>query len=132
MPLPAFSTCKQMHIVIQLAKSIGGYAMTNEEKIDLKKEIEEQDGYEYSDELFFTGEGDLLDTAEGRAKFCRINETTVFRKKDPTVWNNYIWVFNNQGVGMTIKRQSHVDPQLMECIDFDADGNPIGKAYEPT
>ena len=25
--------------------------MTNEEKIDLKKEIEEQDGYEYSDEL---------------------------------------------------------------------------------
>ena len=72
--------------------------MTNEEKIDLKKEIEEQDGYEYSDELFFTGEGDLLDTAEGRAKFCRINETTVFRKKDPTVWNNYIWVFNNQGV----------------------------------
>ena len=97
--------------------------MTNEEKIDLKKEIEEQDGYEYSDELFFTGEGDLLDTAEGRAKFCRINETTVFRKKDPTVWNNYIWVFNNQGVGMTIKRQSHVDPQLMECIDFDADGN---------
>lgn len=106
--------------------------MTNEEKIDLKKEIEEQDGYEYSDELFFTGEGDLLDTAEGRAKFCRINETTVFRKKDPTVWNNYIWVFNNQGVGMTIKRQSHVDPQLMEYIDFDADGNPIGKAYEPT
>lgn len=106
--------------------------MTNEEKIDLKKEIEEQDGYEYSDELFFTGEGDLLDTAEGRAKFCRINETTVFRKKDPTVWNNYIWVFNNQGVGMTIKRQSHVDPQLMECIDFDADGNPIGEAYEPT
>ena len=57
--------------------------MTNEEKIDLKKEIEEQDGYEYSDELFFTGEGDLLDTAEGRAKFCRINETTVFRKKAP-------------------------------------------------
>lgn len=56
----------------------------------------------------------------------------MFKKKDPTVWNNYIWVFNNQGVGMTIKRQSHVDPQLMECIDYDADGNEIGKAYEPT
>ena len=106
--------------------------MTNEEKLDLKKEIEEQDGYKYSDELFYTGEGDLLDTAEGRAKFCRLNETTVFKKKDPTVWNNYIWVFNNQGIGMTIKRQSHVDPQLMECIDYDADGNEIGKAYEPT
>ena len=105
--------------------------MTNDERLDLKKEIEEQDGYKYSDELFYTGEGDLLDTAEGRAKFCRINETTVFKKKDPTVWNNYIWVFNNQGVGMTIKRQSHVDPQLMECIDYDADGNPTGKAYEP-
>lgn len=106
--------------------------MENNERIDLKKEIEEQDGYKYSDELFYTGEGDLLDTAEGRAKFCRLNETTVFRKKDPTVWKNYIWVFNNQGVGMTIKRQSHVDPQLMECIDYDADGNEIGKAYEPT
>ena len=99
---------------------------------DIKKEIEEQDGYHYSDELFYTGEGDLLDTPEGRAKFCRINESTVFRKKDPTVWKNYIWVFNNQGVGMTIKRQSHVDPQLKEGIDYDADGNEIGKAYEPT
>ena len=99
--------------------------------------VSEEDWEEFKkeackDELFYRGEGDLLDTAEGRAKFCRINETTVFKKKDPTVWNNYIWVFNNQGVGMTIKRQSHVDPQLMECIDFDADGNPIGKAYEPT
>ena len=105
--------------------------MTNEEKIDLKKEIEEQDGYEYSDELFFTGEGDLLDTAEGRAKFCRINETTVFRKKDPTVWNNYIWVFNNQGKGMVIKKRSHVDPAIMEDIEYDADGNQISKSYEP-
>ena len=56
----------------------------------------------------------------------------MFRKKDPGTWNNYIWVFNNQGVGMTIKKQSRVDPQLMECIDYDADGNEIGKAYEPT
>lgn len=106
--------------------------MTNDERTDLKKEIEEQDSYKYNDELYYTGQGDLLDTAEGRAKFCKLNETTVFKKKDPTVWNNYIWVFNNQGVGMTIKRQSHVDPQLMECIDYDADGNEIGKAYEPT
>ena len=98
--------------------------------------VSEEDWEEFKkeackDELFYRGEGDLLDTAEGRAKFCRINETTVFKKKDPTVWNNYIWVFNNQGVGMTIKRQSHVDPKLMECIDYDADGNPTGKAYEP-
>lgn len=106
--------------------------MTNEEKLEALKEIEEQDGYKYDDKLFYTGEGDLLDTAEGRAQFCRLNETTVFRKKDPTVWNNYIWVFNVKGEGMTIKRQSHVDPQLMECIDYDANGNETGKAYEPT
>ena len=110
-------------------KKLRRFAMSQE---DIKREISAEDQYNYSDELFYTGPGDLLDTAEGRAKFCRLNETTVFKKKDPTVWNNYIWVFNNQGVGMTIKRQSHVDPQLMECIDFDADGNPTGKAYEPT
>ena len=105
------------------------FAMSQE---DIKREISAEDQYNYSDELFYTGPGDLLDTAEGRAKFCRINETTVFRKKDPGTWNNYIWVFNNQGVGMTIKKQSRVDPQLIECIDYDADGNEIGKAYEPT
>ena len=98
---------------------------------EVKKSIEEEDNYHYSDELFYTGEGDLLDTAEGRAKFCRINETTVFRKKDPGVWNNYIWVFNNKGVGMTIKKQSRVDPRLMECIDYDADGHEVSKSYDP-
>ena len=110
-------------------KKLRRFAMSQE---DIKREISAEDQYNYSDELFYTGPGDLLDTAEGRAKFCRINETTVFRKKDPGTWNNYIWVFNNQGVGMTIKKQSRVDPQLMECIDYDADGNKIGKAYEPT
>lgn len=110
-------------------KKLRRFAMSQE---DIKREISAEDQYNYSDELFYTGPGDLLDTAEGRAKFCRINETTVFRKKDPGTWNNYIWVFNNQGVGMTIKKQSRVDPQLMECIDYDADGNEIGKAYEPT
>lgn len=98
---------------------------------ELKKEIEQEDGYTYSDELYYKGEGDILDTAEGRAKFCRLNETTVFKKKDPTVWNNYIWVYNNKGVGMTIRRQSHVDPELMEMIDYDADGNEISKSYGP-
>lgn len=110
-------------------KKLRRFAMSQE---DIKREISAEDQYNYSDELFYTGPGDLLDTAEGRAKFCRINETTVFRKKDPGTWNNYIWVFNNQGIGMTIKKQSRVDPQLMECIDYDADGNEIGKAYEPT
>ena len=35
------------------------------------------------DELFYSGPGDLLDTPEGREKFCRLNETGVFRKPDP-------------------------------------------------
>lgn len=52
---------------------------------EVKKQIEEEDNYHYHEELFYTGEGDLLDTAEGRAKFCRLNETTVFRKKIPVL-----------------------------------------------
>ena len=36
------------------------------------------------DELYYNGPGDILDnTPEGRAKFCRLNESSVFRKPDP-------------------------------------------------
>ena len=46
--------------------------------------VSEEDWEEFKkeackDELFYRGEGDLLDTAEGRSKFCRLNETSVFR-----------------------------------------------------
>lgn len=105
--------------------------MTDEERAETKKLLEEEDGYVYSDELYYAGEGDLLDTAEGRAKFCRLNETTLFRKKDPAAFKSYIWVYNNKGVGLTIRRQSRVDPTLVECIDYDADGNEIGRSYDP-
>lgn len=83
------------------------------------------------DELYYDGPGDLLDTAEGRAKFCRLNETSVFRKPDPEFPNYKIWVFNNQGQGMVVKRRSRVDPQLMEDIEYNADGVEISKSYEP-
>ena len=83
------------------------------------------------DELFYNGEGDLLDTAEGRAKFCRLNETTAFNKDDPNNPGYKIWVFNVQGKGMVIKKRSKVDPQIMEDIEYDADGNQISKSYEP-
>ena len=83
------------------------------------------------DPLYYNGPGDLLDTAEGRAKFCRLNETGVFRKQDPMYPSHKIWVFNLQGQGMTIKKRSRVDPALMEDIDYDADGNETGKSYEP-
>ena len=83
------------------------------------------------DELYYTGPGDLLDTAEGRAKFCRLNTTGVFRKPDPSYPGYKIWVFNNQGQGMVVKKRSRVDPRLMEDIEYDADGREISKSYEP-
>lgn len=83
------------------------------------------------DELYYNGPGDLLDTAEGREKFCRLNSTGVFQKPDPDFPGYKIWVFNLQGQGLTIKRRSHVDPAIMEAVEFGSDGNQIGKAYEP-
>ena len=83
------------------------------------------------DELYYDGPGDLLDTAEGRAKFCRLNESSVFRKPDPDFPNYKIWVFNVQGQGMVIKKRSRVDNALMENVEYDADGNEISRSYEP-
>ncbi len=83
------------------------------------------------DELYYSGPGDLLDTAEGRAKFCRLNETGVFRKPDPGYPGYKIWVFNNQGQGMVVKKRSRVDPRLMEDIEYDADGKELSKSFEP-
>lgn len=83
------------------------------------------------DELFYDGPGDLLDTAEGRAKFCRLNESSVFRKPDPDFPGYKIWVFNAQGQGMVIKKRSRVDPALMENVEYDAEGNELSRSYEP-
>ena len=83
------------------------------------------------DELYYDGPGDLLDTAEGRAKFCRLNESSVFRKPDPDFPNYKIWVFNVQGQGMVIKKRSRVDNALMENVEYDAEGKEISRSYEP-
>ena len=83
------------------------------------------------DELYYNGPGDLLDTPDGRAKFCRLNKTSVFRKPDPQFPGYKIWVFNNQGEGMVIKKRSRVDPALMEDIEYDAEGKEISRSYEP-
>ena len=83
------------------------------------------------DELYYSGPGDLLDTAEGRARFCRLNESGAFRKPDPAYRGYYIWVFNNQGEGMVVKRRSRVDPALMEDVEFNAEGVEISRSYEP-
>ncbi len=83
------------------------------------------------DELYYSGPGDLLDTPEGRSKFCRLNETGVFRKPDPEFPGYKIWVFNNKGQGMVVKKRSRVDPALMEDVEFDADGREISRSYEP-
>ena len=83
------------------------------------------------DELFYDGPGDLLDTPEGRAKFCRLNESSVFRKPDPDFPNYKIWVFNVQGQGLVIKKRSRVDNSLMENVEYNADGVEISRSYEP-
>lgn len=83
------------------------------------------------DELYYSGPGDLLDDAEGRSKFCRLNESGMFRKPDPLYPGYYIYVFNNKGEGMVIKRRSRVDPTLMEDVEFNAAGEEISRSYEP-
>ena len=35
------------------------------------------------DELFYTGPGDLLDTPEGRSKFCRLNDSGALQQGRP-------------------------------------------------
>lgn len=83
------------------------------------------------DELYYAGEGDLLDTAEGRAKFCRLNKSGLFRKPDPAYPGYNIYVFNNQGEGMVVKKRSRVDPALMEDVEFNAEGVEISRSFEP-
>lgn len=83
------------------------------------------------DELFYNGPGDLMDTPEGRAKFCRLNESGAFRKPDPDFPMHYIWVFNVQGEGLVVKKRSRVDPALMEDIEYDAEGKELSRSYEP-
>ena len=74
--------------------------------------------------------GDLA-TPEGRAKFCRLNESGAFNKQDPDFPTHKIWVFNNQGEGMVVKKRSRVDPSLMEDVEYNADGIEISRSYEP-
>ena len=83
------------------------------------------------DELWYDGEGDLLDTPEGRSRFCALNETSVYRKPDPANPGYKIWVFNLQGQGLVIKKRSKVDPTVMEDVEYDAAGKEISRSYEP-
>ena len=83
------------------------------------------------DELYYTGPGDLLDTPEGRSKFCRLNESSLYQKPDPDFPGYKISVFNNRGEGMVIKRRSRVDPALMEDVEYNAEGVEISRSYEP-
>ena len=87
------------------------------------------------------GEGTLMmhvpaitpwnDTPEGRARFCRLNVSGAFNKDDPQFPGFKIWVFNNQGQGMVVKKRSRVDPALMENVEFDAEGKELSRSYEP-
>lgn len=83
------------------------------------------------DELYYSGPGDLLDTPEGRAKFCRLSESGAYNKNDPDFPGYKIWVFVVKGEGIVVKKRSRVDPALMEDIEYDAMGVQISKSYEP-
>ena len=98
--------------------------------------VENEDWEEFKkraaqDELYYAGPGDLLDTAEGRAKFCRLNESGMFRKPDPVYPGYFIYVFNTRGAGLVVTRRSRVDPSLMEDVEFNAEGVEISRSYEP-
>jgi len=83
------------------------------------------------DELWYNGPGDLLDTPEGRAKFCRLNESGAYNKPDPNFPGYKIWVFVLKGEGIIVKKRSRVDPTLMEDIEYNAEGIEVSKSYEP-
>ena len=83
------------------------------------------------DKLWYDGEGDLLDTAEGRAKFCRLAETSIYDKPDPGAFNRSIWVYNVQGKSLVIKKLSRADPTLYECVEYDAEGREVQKFFDP-
>ena len=99
-------------------------AVSQEEWEDFKKRAAQ-------DELYYTGPGDLLDTPEGRSRFCRLNETGLFRKPDPAYPGYMIYVFNNRGEGLVVKKRSRVDPALMEDVEYNAEGAEISRSYEP-
>ena len=73
----------------------------------------------------------MLDNPEGRAKFCRLNVSGLFNKDDPNFPGYKIWVFNNQGQGLVVKKRSRVDPALMENVEYDAEGKELSRSYEP-
>lgn len=83
------------------------------------------------DKLWYDGEGDLLDTAEGRAKFCRLAESSIYSKPDPEMFNSSIWVYNVQGQSLVIKKLSRVDQSLYECVEYDAQGAEVQKFFDP-
>ena len=83
------------------------------------------------DELYYSGPGDMLDTLEGRAKFCRLNVSSLFNKPDPEFPGYKIWVVNNPGQGLVVKKRSRVDPALMENVEYDAEGKELSRSYEP-
>lgn len=75
------------------------------------------------DPLWYDGEGDLLDTAEGRAEFCRLNKSSLYAKEDPGFPGGTVFVYCNQGKALVVKKRSHERKGLYECFEFDADGN---------
>lgn len=106
--------------------------MSDESKYKRLQELAEEAADDRGlEELWWDGEGDLLDTEEGRAKFCQLNETSIYRKNDPEFPGSTITVFVIQGQTMTIKRRCKADESLYESRIYDVNGKETEKFYEP-
>ena len=97
-----------------------------EEEMD-EKEIAEAAA---NDPLWYSGEGDLLDTAEGRAKFCKLSKTSIYRKRDPMFPADWIEVYVVQGESLLIRKRCKADKSLVECIEYDAEGEQTNKFFD--
>ena len=105
--------------------------MSDESKYKRIHELAEEEFDKGPEELWYDGDGDLLDTEEGRSKFCKLNKTSIYRKQDPYFVGSNITAFVIQGESLTIKRRCKADESLYESKVYDANGKETDKYYEP-
>lgn len=94
-------------------------------------ELAEEEFDRGPEELWWDKEGEILDTEEGRAKFCKYAKSSIYTKEDPEFFNGKTIVFVIQGESLTIKKRCKPDPSLFESKVYDASGKQVDKYYEP-
>lgn len=73
---------------------------------------------------------DQLDfsSREARAKFIHNNESGIYEGKN--VDGEYVMVFLQNSIGMTIKTRHTSKPRWFECVSIDSDGFQESVTYE--